>query len=89
MKMAKFWRCFAADFQIALKAPLAAQAPIKAATVAFAKSSPKHKSRAELLTASTAVQCRCCQRVRAGVTELKLQPKPKPTMLLLLLHASP
>ena len=37
--------------------------------MAFAKLLPKHKSRAELLTASTAVQCRCCQRACVGVTE--------------------
>ena len=37
--------------------------------MAFAKSPPKHKSRTELLTASTAVQCRCCQRTRVDVTE--------------------
>jgi hypothetical protein len=42
---------------------------MKAAAVAFARLPPKHKSPAELFTASTAVQCRCCQRTCAGVTE--------------------
>ena len=58
-----------ADHKTVLQSPLDAREQIKAAVVAFAKSPPKRKSWAELLAVSTAVQCCCCQRTYAGVTE--------------------